>query len=114
MAGNLELGNKLASMDCALQDALLVWEKTALAHIGKVHYEFFELEAVNSAVALLIILLPGIDKVINIALIDRHLVSIGLSHERVNDNSNEEIQEDLRHHHIERVEEKHRNVWVSA
>jgi len=53
VAGNLELGNKLASMDCALQDALLVWEKTALAHIGKVHYEFFELEAVNSAVALL-------------------------------------------------------------
>lgn len=80
----------------------------------KVDQELLELSKGDETCCLLVIVRPKADKVINSLLFDWHATKVGRTKESVNDNSDEEVEEDLRDDDLIDQVEGNRNASSTA
>ena len=111
--GDLKLCDELSAVGHIGQDTFLVWDQFALC-LAQLNDESFQAMAWDPAETFGVKLLPALDEVINIVLVDWHTVSLRLTQKRVNDNGHEQVQEHLAHNNVETVEESNRPDRGSA
>jgi len=114
VAGDLELSNVLATVSNIFQKSFLVSHETAVFLLRQVYNKALELVALDGAVAVRVIRLPTLDEVVNVLLVNRHVKSLRLIHEGIDDNSDKQVQENLRDDNIERLEEDDGDKGVAA
>ena len=111
--GDLQARNVLPSENLIFSHQLPVCDQIALS-VTKSDDEILKLVAADVASRVGVKFLPHLQKFVNVELRDGQTECVRLAHERVDDDGDEEIQENLGHNHRKRIKVQVGDPRVSA
>ena len=101
--GDLQPRDKSSSKSVVFYHQLSVGDEVALS-AAEGNNKILKLGRFNVANRLMVELLPNFPELVNVQLRNGQTERVGLAQERVDDDGDEKIQEDLGHDHRERIE----------
>ena len=111
--GDLQPRDKSSSKSVVFYHQLSVGDEVALS-AAEGNNKILKLGRFNVANRVMVELLPNFPELVNVQLRNGQTERVGLAQERVDDDGDEKIQEDLGHDHRERIEVDVSYQWAST